>query len=169
MIPKSEIIVAEYYAPYLEMVREETIAEALEKNTRQFRKFLEKIPHKKLDFAYAEGKWTIRDIIQHVIDAERVFSYRSLRFARKDATPLPGFDESPWGSNAEASRRDWEDLQNEFRSLRKATIYLFDSFSEDQLRFTGQANGRPQNAFTLGFLIPGHAAHHMRIIKERYL
>jgi hypothetical protein len=169
MIPKSEIIIAEYYAPYLEMISEETIAGAMKKNTRQLRKFLEKIPPKKLDFSYAAGKWTIRDVVQHMIDAERVFTYRALRFARRDSTPLAGFDEAPWGAQAEAARRDWDDLQDEFRTLRKATTYLFDSFSEDQLRFTGQANGRPQNAFTLGFLIPGHAAHHMRIIKERYL
>lgn len=142
---------------------------ALEKNTRQFRKFLKKIPSKRIDYAYAPGKWTIREMIQHVLDAERVFTYRALSFSRLDASPLPGFDENTWAIHSGAATRRWEDLQDEFKSLRSATEYLFQSFTEAQLKFVGQANGRPLNAFTLGFIIPGHAAHHMRIIKERYL
>ena len=169
MIPKSEIIPAEFYQPYLDLIKEEDINKALEKNTRQFRKFLKKIPSKKIDYAYAPGKWTIREMIQHVLDAERVFTYRALSFSRLDASPLPGFDENTWAIHSGAATRRWEDLQDEFKSLRSATEYLFQSFTEAQLKFVGQANGRPLNAFTLGFLIPGHAAHHTRIIKERYL
>ncbi|HTI10148.1 MAG TPA: DinB family protein [Puia sp.] len=169
MIPKSEIIPAEFYQPYIDLIKEEDINMALEKNTRQFRKFLKKIPSKKIDYAYAPGKWTIREMIQHVLDAERVFTYRALSFSRLDASPLPGFDENTWAIHSGAATRRWEDLQDEFKSLRSATEYLFQSFTEAQLKFVGQANGRPLNAFTLGFIIPGHAAHHMRIIKERYL
>lgn len=169
MIPKSEIIPAEFYQPYLDLIKEENIHKALEKNTRQFRKFLKKIPSKKIDHAYAEGKWTIREVLQHVIDAERVFGYRALRFSRLDATPLPGFDENNWAVHAGGASRHWDELLEEFKSLRSSSEYLFSALSEDQLRFTGQANGLPMNAFTLGFLIPGHAAHHMRILKERYL
>jgi hypothetical protein len=169
MIPKSEIIPAEFYQSYLDLIKEEDIKSALKKNTRQFRKFLKKIPAKKIDYAYAPGKWTIREILQHVIDAERVFAYRALRFSRIDPTPLPGFDENTWAIHAGAASRRWEDLLEEFKSLRSSTEYLFNSLTEDQLKFVGEANGRPLNAFTLGFLVPGHAAHHMRIIKERYL
>jgi hypothetical protein len=169
MIPKTEMIVAEFYKPYVDLIKEETIGTALKKNTRQFRKFLNTIPRKKIDHAYDEGKWTIREVMQHVIDAERVFAYRALRFSRLDAIPLPGFEENQWAAHAGASGRHWNDLLEEFKSVRKATEYLFDSFSEEQLRFVGEASGRPQNAFTLGFIIPGHAAHHMRILKERYL
>jgi hypothetical protein len=169
MIPKTEMIIAEFYRPYVDLIKEDDIGAALKKNTRQFRKFLKSIPRKKIDFAYADGKWTVREVIQHVIDAERVFAYRALRFSRLDATPLPGFEESQWAVHAGASRRHWNDLLEEFKSVRNATGYLFDSFSEEQLRFVGEASGRAQNAFTLGFIIPGHAAHHLRILKERYL
>jgi hypothetical protein len=169
MIPKSEIIPAEFYQTYLDLIKEDDIHKALEKNTRQFRKFLKKIPSKKIDYAYAEGKWTVREMVQHVIDAERVFSYRALRFSRRDPTPLPGFDENTWAIHSGAASRHWEDLLEEFKSLRNSTEYLFSSLTDEQLRFVGEANGRPLNAFTLGFLVPGHAAHHMRIIKERYL
>jgi len=169
MISKSEIIPAEFYQPYLDLIKEDEIGSAQKKNTRQFRKFLKKIPSKKIDYAYAEGKWTIRESLQHVIDAERVFAYRALRLSRLDATPLAGFDENTWAIHAGGATRQWDDLLQEFKAVRSATEYLFTSLSEEQLRFVGQASGRPQNAFTLGFLIPGHAAHHLRIIKERYL
>jgi DinB superfamily len=169
MIPKTEMILAEFYRPYVDLVKEKEIGSALKKNTRQFKKLLQSIPHKKIDHAYAEGKWTIREVLRHIIDAERVFAYRALRFARKDATPLPGFDENQWAVHSGAGHCEWDDLINEFKSVRKATEYLFASFSDDQLLFAGDANGRPQNAFTIGFIIPGHAAHHMHLLKERYL
>jgi len=169
MIPKSEIIPAEFYQAYLDLIKEEEIGKALEKNTRQFRKFLKKIPSKKRDYAYAAGKWTIREVLQHIIDAERVFGYRALRFSRLDSTSLPGFDENTWAIHSGASSRRWDDLLEEFKSVRSSSEYLFSDLTEDQLKFVGQANGRPLNAFTLGFLIPGHVAHHMRILEERYL
>jgi hypothetical protein len=169
MLPRSEIIPAEFYQPYLDLVKEEDIQKALEKNTRQFRKFLKKIPRKKIDYAYAEGKWTIREMLQHIIDAERVFAYRAVTFSRLDANPLPGFDENTWAANSGASERSWNDLQEEWAAIRKATILLYDSLTDHQLGFRGQANGRPLNAFTIGYIIPGHVAHHMRILKERYL
>jgi hypothetical protein len=169
MIPKSEIIPGEFYRGYINLIKEEDFREAIRRNTKQFRKFLEKIPRKKYDFAYGEGKWTIREMLQHIIDSERVFTYRALTFSRKDASPLPGFDEGPWAAQAGAATRRWKDLLEEFSAVRTATDYLYGSLSDEQLRFTGNANGRPQNAFTLGFIIPGHVAHHMKILQERYL
>ncbi|HEY4061487.1 MAG TPA: DinB family protein [Puia sp.] len=169
MIPKTEIILAEFYQSYLDQVKENDIHAALEKNTRQFRKLLKSIPRKKIDHAYAEGKWTIRQMLQHIIDSERVFAYRALRFSRMDPTPLAGFDEQLWAKHDGGAERSWNDLLEEFKLVRSSTRYLFDSLSDDQLRFVGEANGRPLNAFTLGFIIPGHVAHHINIIKERYL
>lgn len=93
MIPKSAIINAETYQGYLDLVKENDFRDAIDKNTRQFRKLLETIPRKKYDYAYAEGKWTLREVLQHIIDCERVFDYRALRLARMDATPMPSFDE----------------------------------------------------------------------------
>jgi hypothetical protein len=169
MIPKSETIHGEFYQGYIDLIKEEDFREAIQKNTKQFRKFLEKIPRKKYDFAYAEGKWTIREVLQHIIDAERVFAYRALTFSRKDASLLAGFDENSWAVNAGGAGRRWKDLLEEFGMVRAATEYFYDSLSDEQLRFTGSANGRPWNAFSIGYVIPGHVAHHMKIIQERYL
>ena len=169
MIPTSEIIKAETYQGYLDLVPEKDFREAIRKNTRQFLKLLEKIPRKKHDYAYAEGKWTLRELLQHIIDCERVFAYRALRFARMDATPLPSFDEQAWGAHSGGAKRRWKDLVTEFKAVRKSTAWLLDSMSDDQLRFVGLANGRTQNAFTIAHLIPGHVRHHMNVIRERYL
>lgn len=169
MIPKSEILPGEFYQGYIDLIKEEDFREAIRKNTKQFRKFTEKIPRKKVDFAYAEGKWTIREMLQHIIDAERVFTYRALTFSRMDPSVLPGFDENSWAVHAGGAGRRWKDLLEEFRAVRAATEYLYESLSDEQLRFTGSANGRSLNGFTLGFIIPGHVAHHMKIIQERYL
>ncbi len=169
MVPKHEIIAAEYQHAYINLIKEDDVLKALEKNTRQFKKFLKKIPHGKIDHAYGEGKWTIKEVLQHIIDAERVFAYRALRFARKDETPLPGFDENAWAAHAGATKRKWNDLVEEFKQLRKSTEQLFGSFTDEQLRATGTANGQAANVLALGFLPAGHAAHHMRILEERYL
>lgn len=169
MVPSSEAIAVDYQQAYIRLIKEEDVLDALKKNTKQFTKLLKKIPAKKIDRAYAEGKWTIREVLQHIIDAERVFTYRALRLSRADATPLPGFDENTWAVHAGAAGRKWDDLLGEFKAVRKSTEYLFASFTDDQLRFTGQVNGAPLNTIALGFLIPGHVAHHIRILKERYL
>lgn len=169
MISKTEIIPAPFYQRYIDLIKEDEIGEAIRKNTRQFTKFLEKIPRKKIDYAYAEGKWTIRESLQHIIDAERVFAYRALRFSRLDPTPLPGFDENDWAANAGGASRSWKELKAEFAAVREATTLLFSSLPEAQLLFKGEARGLPLNAFTIGFIIPGHVAHHISIFKERYL
>ncbi|GGA83166.1 DinB family protein [Puia dinghuensis] len=169
MIPKSEIIPAEFYQSYIDLIKESDFREAIKKNSKQFRKLVENIPRKKFDYAYAEGKWTIRQMLQHIIDAERVFSYRALRLSRKDATPLPGFDENQWAANDGGATRKWKDLLEEFGVVREATEYLYDALTDEQLRFVGTVNERPLNAFTIGFIIPGHVTHHMHILEARYL
>ena len=161
--------VPEFYHNYIKQVPENDLMTAFKNQTPAVVHFFQNIPANKIDYAYAEGKWTIREMLQHIIDAERVFSYRAVTFSRLDTTPLPGFDENTWAANAGATERSWNELQEEWRLLRKSNILLYESFSDHQLGFHGQANGRPLNAFTLGFIIPGHVAHHMRIIKERYL
>src|SRR5580692_10296566 len=96
MIPRSAIIPSDVYQSYIDNIKDNDFREAIRKNTRQFRKLLERIPRKKYDFAYAEGKWTIRQLLQHIIDAERVFAYRALRLSRMDPTPLAAWDEQQW-------------------------------------------------------------------------
>jgi hypothetical protein len=107
--------------------------------------------------------------VQHIIDAERVFTYRALWFARKELTPLPGFDENTWASKAHGSSREWEDLVEEFRSLRKATRILFASFTDEEMNYAGTANNNAITVAAIGYLCAGHAQHHVNIINERYL
>ena len=169
MVPKQEIIAPDYMKAYIAQVKEEDLMKALNKNTKAFKKLLKEIPQRKIDHAYAQGKWTIREVFQHIIDAERVFGYRALRFARKDHTPLPGFEENDWAANSGAAQRGWNDLIEEFKALRKSTELLFASFTDEQLRQSGTASGRDVNVLALGFVAAGHSAHHIRLIKERYL
>jgi uncharacterized damage-inducible protein DinB len=169
MITRKDISVPEFYKGYINSVKEDDMMEALANNTRQFRKFLKHIPGKKINYAYAEGKWTVKELLQHMIDAERVFCYRALSFARKDSAPLPSFDENVWAITAKAPKRKWNDLVDEFKALRAANIAFFASLDEEQLQQTGTANNNVMSVAALGFVCAGHVAHHMRIIRERYL
>jgi hypothetical protein len=169
MIPRTEIIPDDFYNGYIALVKENDFREAIRKNTKEFRKLLENIPRKQYDHAYAEGKWTIREMLQHIIDAERVFAFRAVHLSRKDATPLPAFDENHWSANDGGATRKWKDLLEEFKAVRTATEYLYDAMTDDQLRFVGTVRSKPLNAFTIGYLIAGHVTHHMKVLEERYL
>ncbi len=161
--------IAPYFIRYTDLVLEDDINTALEKQYQEFSKFLETIPSSKQEYAYAEGKWTIKDVVQHIIDAERVFAYRALCFARKDKTSLPGFDENLYADTANGNLRSWDDLVAEFKVVRQSTIYLFQSFNEEQLNAAGIANGNPNYVLGLGYITVGHCTHHVNILQERYL
>jgi len=169
MISKKDIIASEFYQRYIDLVEGDEVLKGLRQSSKQFKKLLKKIPKNKIDFAYAPGKWTIKELLQHVIDAERVFSYRALRFARKDPTPLPGFEEKEWAANAQIDNRKWSDLVEEFESVRKSTELLFESLKADQLLASGTASNHSINVLGLGYVCSGHVFHHINIIKERYL
>lgn len=169
MATKQDALATEYYQNYIRLSPDDNILEALKRNTKNFRKLLKKIPKKKQDKAYAEGKWTIKELLQHIIDSERVFSYRALSFARKDGAALPSFDENNWAANSRAAQREWKDLIDEFKSLRGATERMFASFDDSQLRSIGTASDKEINVVALGHIIPGHVEHHINVIRERYL
>jgi uncharacterized damage-inducible protein DinB len=169
MVSKKDITVPDFYKTYINALQEENLQEALANNTRRFRKLLKQIPHKKINYAYAEGKWTIKELLQHIIDAERVFIYRALTFARMDPAPLPGFDENNWAITAKAPKRKWNELVDEFKALRTANELFLHSLDDDQLLQTGSANNSVISVAGLAFVCAGHVAHHMRIINERYL
>jgi DinB superfamily len=169
MATKKDVIAAGFFQRYINEVKEDDVVEGLKKNTDRIKKFLKEIPKKKIDFAYAKGKWTIKELLQHMIDAERVFAYRALRFARKDATPLPGFEENDWAANAPTWERKWSQLFEEFKAVRKSNEMMFRSFNKEQLLQKGIASGQEINVIALGFIISGHVEHHINIIKERYL
>ncbi len=119
-------------------------------------------------YRYAPGKWTINEIIQHIIDTERVFSYRALRIARGDATPMPGFDQDVFNEYVAANDRRIADLLKELIVVRQSTIWLYDSISDDALLRQGTASGLTMNPLALGFMIIGHLIHHIGILEERY-
>ncbi|WP_175634715.1 DinB family protein [Pedobacter ghigonis] len=122
----------------------------------------------KADYAYAEGKWTLKEMLGHMIDTERVFAFRITCFARKEQQPLPGFDEDDYVLNARFAERELEDLIEEFAALRKANLYLFKSLNEDDLNKKGIASGREINVRSILFIVGGHVIHHVGVLKERY-
>ncbi|MDI9257033.1 DinB family protein [Flavobacterium sedimenticola] len=161
---------AAYYGAYIDSVTDAyNLVEELEISVHRLVKFVQDIPMDKFDYRYAEGKWTIKDILLHLIDAERIFAYRALRFARKDETPLASFDENAYVVEANANSRSIQDLLSEMLVVRQATLALFKSFSEEQLLRKGIASNNPMSVRALGFTIIGHQNHHQRIFQERYL
>lgn len=158
-----------YYKPYIEALGDIVLLDELELSFNHFIDFLNSVPTEKHEFSYAEGKWTIKDIVQHLNDAERIFVYRALRIARKDQTSLPGFEENEYVKAAFANHRTMDDLIEEFVTVRKATSSLFKTFTEEQLIQMGTASEKPVSVRAIGFIILGHQKHHVRIIKERYL
>jgi len=120
------------------------------------------------DLVYATDKWTIKDILQHIIDTERIFTYRALRIARADKTPLPGFDENLFAANAHTNDRKLDDLLDEFVCVRSSTIHLFSSFRDEDMLRELHVNTSDISVVALGYTIVGHVIHHMGVIKERY-
>ena len=117
---------------------------------------------------YAENKWTVKDILQHIIDTERIMAYRALRFSRNDKTPLSGYEESLYGQYANASVRTIDDLLEEFRIVRKSNILLYQHLDSEMLQRSGSANNIHISVLSLGFMIIGHPIHHWNVIRERY-
>ncbi|MDB5196794.1 MAG: hypothetical protein JWP88_1165 [Flaviaesturariibacter sp.] len=160
--------VPSYYHRYIDQVKGDDLAEALPFCQQELYSFLESLPESRWDYAYAEGKWTIKELVQHIIDADRIFAYRALTFARKDRTPLPGFEENDYANASDANRRTAKSLLNELQTVQQAALLLFNSFSEEQLAQEGIANGNSVSVAAIGFIMAGHALHHLQILKERY-
>ena len=138
-------------------------------NLASTKKFLLSIPKARLLYRYAEGKWTIKEILGHIVDDERIYVYRALRFARNDSTELPGFEQDDFARYSEANKRDVGDLLEEFTLVRQATIAFFQSLGDAALLRSGVADGKRASVRALAYHIAGHELRHMNIIKERYL
>ncbi|GGW63135.1 DinB family protein [Winogradskyella epiphytica] len=159
-----------YYQIYIEKgYSKSSIVEGLLLNLDKMMSFYSSIPYEKHNYAYAMGKWTIKDILLHTIDTERIFAYRALRIARRDKTPMVGFEQDNYVSNGFANNRTMEDLLDEYQSMRHSTITLFQGFSSSALLEIGEASGCPFSVRALGYMIVGHENHHIQIIEERYL
>ncbi|WCO03266.1 DinB family protein [Psychroserpens ponticola] len=158
-----------YYQNYIDKAGELNLIEGLTQNGNAICTFLESISKEKYDYAYEDGKWTIKELIQHIIDTERVFSFRALAFARKDKTLLPGYDQDEYGITSNANKRTKQSILKEYKALRVATIALFESFTDDMLKQFGNASNNDISVRAIGFVLIGHENHHCNIIKERYL
>ena len=159
----------EFYRPYIMALGDVDLMEMLQKQYVNFPQFIGSIPLEKLHYAYAEGKWTVAQVLVHIMDAERVFQYRALRFARNDATPLPGFDHDAYVPISGAERVTKEALVQQYQAVRQSTIALFSSFDKEALLRIGKASGVSISVRALGFIGCGHQKHHRQILKERYL
>lgn len=157
-----------YYSTYIDAVPENDLILALQNNRKALYALILELMGK-ADYRYAEGKWTIKEVLLHMIDTERIFAYRALTFARGDKNVLPGYDENEYAKYYSADKRTLQQVYAELRVVRDATIHLFQSFDEEALLRSGIANGNPISVTALGYAIAGHANHHFRVIKERYL
>jgi hypothetical protein len=158
-----------YFKRYVDLVPEEDLATAFRNQLPVITNLLYAITEEKSVYAYAPGKWTLKELLQHIIDTERIFNYRALAIARKETVGLPGFDEDSYAANSNANNRTWQNLVEEFLAVRKSTQFLYDSFTADALEASGIASNNPLTVNSLGFTILGHFYHHKNIMQERYL
>jgi hypothetical protein len=168
----SDLIITEYFEyfkQYIDLVDDIALVDALENGLVNTSKFFESLPESKLLYKYAEGKWTPKEILVHLIDTERVFCYRALYFARAEGSTLEGFDENIFGANCNANNRTIDNLLEEFSAVRVATICLFKSFSKDVLKRGGLASNKKLTVRAAGFIICGHELHHIKFIRDHYL
>lgn len=158
-----------YIQRYLDKVPSEDWIKEMQIDGDHTTALFSSIPEEKGDFAYAEGKWSVKVLLQHMIDAEKVFQYRAMRISRNDQTNLPGYDEDFLAANCEGNKRTLSSLIEEQALLRKTGVMFFKTLQPEMLLRTGNANGNVMSVETIGRLIVGHNIHHLDILKERYL
>ncbi len=157
-----------YYDKYISQVPEGDVLALLQTQNQETAQLLSKVPETRATFRYAPGKWSIKEVLGHLCDTERIMSYRALRVARADATPLPGFEQDDYVQAANFDSRALADLAHEFQLVRQATLTLFRAFDEAALLRIGTANNSPISARALVYIIAGHEKHHAQILRERY-
>jgi uncharacterized damage-inducible protein DinB len=169
-IYKTTGTVAPFYQRYLNLVPDDgNLLIHLEDIFSDTEELITSLSEEQMKFRYAPGKWTIKDMLVHLSDSERIFVYRALRFSRGDETPLPGFEESEYAKYAGANERDKEDIMREYSLVRESSIAFIESLSDEALNRKGLANGYPVSVRLLTNLIYGHHKHHLNILRERYL
>jgi len=160
-----------YFKNYIDKTTSNNIIKGLKSNLNSVVEFYSKIPEEKHDFAYEKGKWTIKDILLHIIDTERIFTYRALRIGRGDQTPMAGFEQDDYVLVANSMALDMDDILEEYKAVRMATIQLFQNFEKNKtsLLRVGEASGSSISVRAIGYIITGHENHHNQIIRQRYL
>ncbi|MEX0996028.1 MAG: DinB family protein [Flavobacteriaceae bacterium] len=169
---KSEITETEYasfYKRYIDLAPDLSVVEALQKSSDSFFSFFENLSDEQGLFKYAPDKWTLKELLLHCIDTERIMAYRALRFSRNDTSELAGFDQDEYVFESNANQRKIKDLLEEYQSVRKATLDLFTGFDSKVLVRFGIASGNRMSVRALGYVISGHELHHLEICKTRYI
>jgi uncharacterized damage-inducible protein DinB len=157
-----------YYNTYISKVAGDVMA-VLQSQPAELRDVFANVPEEDGAFAYSEGKWTIKEVLSHMIDAERIFAYRILRISRGDATPIEGFEQDGYIENSNANNRCIADLLEEFDLQRRSNLLLLDNLSEERSKWMGTASEKPVSVRALAYISAGHVTHHLGILKERYL
>lgn len=159
-----------YYEKYIDALDTSDIFAYLEHDMpSKMRTLLSSLTADQLRFRYAEGKWSLAEVVGHIIDCERVFAYRALAFSRGDKTPLAGFEEDDYAANSNYNEMDGEKLAAIYQATRRASLELFFSFSENMWQEVGNANGDNMICGAIPYVIAGHETHHMQVIRDRYL
>lgn len=171
MVRVDELTPAEYapfYAGYITKVPDVTLRSALDESVAALLDYLTHVPEERVDYAYAAGKWTIKECLQHIIDSERVFAYRALAIARGDKTNLPGFDQDDYMRTVALKHRSYRKMIEEFRLLRQSNTVMFKTFTKEDLARTGTMSDTAISVRALGFIMCGHVFHHAQLYREKY-
>lgn len=158
-----------FYNTYLNTLEDVNLMDAFHQGKEWFIDFLKELPLEKLGFAYGENKWTVAEVLLHIIDTERIFQYRAFRFSRNDKEELPGFEQDAYIEESNSLNRKKEDILEEYLAVRNATITLFKNLGNEQLKRVGVASGIPWSVAALGFAISGHQKHHANILLKKYV
>ncbi len=161
--------VAEWYHGYINRVEDGTAMAELRQQELSFMPFILSIPEEKGSYAYAEGKWSIKEIISHLIDTERVFCYRGLAISRGEQNPIPGFDQDVYVEHSKANDMSFSDLAAEFMAVRKASIAFYKQIDDDTSKLIGKVSGGPMSVRSTAYIIAGHLMHHKEVLEEKYL
>jgi len=160
---------APYYGRYVGLVTGPDILDSLAHQAVSTEAFLKALPPSKSEFRYAPGKWSVKEVVAHVIDSERVFAYRALSFARGDAAQLPGFEQEDWMKALSLENVSIESLIDEYKDVRGSTVHLFGHLSPDAWKRRGTASGNPVTVRALAYIIAGHELHHLKVLREKYM
>jgi hypothetical protein len=169
MLPPNDTEFAPYYNNYISLVAGDDVLAVLRSQTAELNSLFSDIPEERGAYAYADGKWTIKEVLSHLIDGERMFAYRVLRISRGDETPIEGFEQDGYIENSNANNRSFSEMLEEFSLLRKANLLLIDNLSDEASRRTGTASENTVSVRALVYIMAGHIKHHINILGERYL
>lgn len=158
-----------YYHHYISLAKGTNAIQVLKDYQVEAAQLFTDLAPEKWDYRYAEGKWTIKELLLHIIDTERIFAYRALRISRNDSTALAGFEQDDYVPASDAANRSPESLIAEYQAVRQASIHLFQNLTDEMLSRMGMASNNPVSVLALAYMMAGHEIHHLNILKERYL